>query len=499
MTLYSKKVLTMKSIKSILARSTVSNEAEINYSCTEIIDHSNDEAPKTSDIIEVPEGTELPHEVYSVTDDLDPRAYLDGEEIIEPALEPIDTYIDVSGVVEETLQEGGLSLEAAQLLNLFNQFNGIKTPIKISMESTGTTALYETKVALEGIKEFIAEWWARFKEWLEEAKKKLEEWAADIMVKITNLKEKGENLINAVTHATPGDGNVKVLKKNLLSINGSVSNVPESLGVIANFAESQYTKVITAGFDTANSLSNALSGTEITSEEDVNTLIQKLANGLKMPWESYSEVLTQSIDNAEVTEFILKGNKDLQARTFSSPKLLGDALIIGTEFALSPKGDGITVLKNLSEALKYSKVEILFDDGGEIQKWSPSVGKEENSEDDELPRLSPNDVRSIGESLVKLGTALERNKDVMSQKRSADQHLYQAGQMIDGMTISEELADGKSVASSLRSIIASTASLIQSPVMKVTMYLIYVGQAAAEYASKSIGANHVETPNNETE
>ncbi|CAM8750688.1 internal head protein [Klebsiella phage vB_KpM_Centimanus] len=79
----------------------------------------------------------------------------DEESILEEAL---DTYPQVAEVLQNSLDNGGVSVEAMQILNIFTKRDGNPLNSDVALESYNFTARTQTRLALESIGEDMKNW-----------------------------------------------------------------------------------------------------------------------------------------------------------------------------------------------------------------------------------------------------------------------------------------------------------------------------------------------------
>lgn len=472
--------------KDILARAKPAMESEVEELVTTVIKHEDDPIPTEDNPMEMPDGDFLPHEVKAVDPDIM------GDEIVseDPVTKIADVYTNVGRIVEESFDEGGLGMEAAQILNLFSHYHGVPVKASVSNESYGTTAIFESRVALEGVKEVLAQWWATMQEWLKKARAQIEEWAGQLMVKLTDLKGKGEALKEKANNAQPGSGEIEYPRKHLLTIGGQVPNVASAFNDLVKFAETAYQGVIEVGFDNATRVGGILSTFQLSGEGALANLVQKLQTEANVPAEAYGHLLVNRQNSGSIFEKLLAGNSNLNAYVLTSNPFLGNSILSAGIITVNRTDNPVEDLKNFGIAVKLSEIKILVSDTGD--KWSAGAGSRDDdnaSDDKKMPRLSPNDVGNIADSLVSLGSALEKSKDLLQKKKSADNIIDQAGNAVNNLGINEQVEGGAAIASALRGLVSSMAAQVQSPAMAVTMWLLTIANAVGQYATLSLAGD----------
>lgn len=467
--------------RSILTRSKPAMEAEVEELTTTVIKHGDDPFPTEDDPAVIPDGKEIPHEVSPEEPDIM------GPEIIseDPVTHITQAYENVAGIVTEAFDEGGLSMEAAQILNLFSYHLNVPVVARVSVESYGTTALYESRVALEDAKAMIAAWWAKLKEWLQSARDHIEDWAGQLVVKLSELKSKGEALKEKSNNAQPGSGNIDFPKAHLLKIDGQQVNVPQAYAALVNFAETAYVNAIDVGFENAKRVGGILGNFQLSGEQSLNQLVHDLAVGANTPAEAYGHLLTNRVTSGTIFEKLLAGNESLNAYVLSSEKFLGNAQLVAGIISVARGENPVEDLKNFGKAIKLSELKLFDESTG--NKWAGgSRGDNDQEDSTSVPRISPSDAGNIADSLIKMAGVLEKNKEILQKKKTADQAIDVAGQAVNNLGINEQVENGEAIASALRGLVSSMSAQVQSPTIMVTMWLVQMSNAVGQYANLSL-------------
>lgn len=147
------------------------------------------------------------------------------EDVLSNALE---TYPAVRQVLSDAMDNGGISVEAAALLNLFTARDGIPVGMGVSTESYGYTARSQTRVSMEAIGASIREWWQKMVVWMKEQAARFAEWIKSIVGSMKQLKEQSQAIFEtAKAMETDMEGDVESKHIENLSLGGTVS--PENL------------------------------------------------------------------------------------------------------------------------------------------------------------------------------------------------------------------------------------------------------------------------------
>lgn len=117
----------------------------------------------------------------------------DEEAILEEAL---DTYPQVAEVLQNSLDNGGVSVEAMQILNIFTKRDGNPLNSDVALESYNFTARTQTRLAIESIGEDIKSWMAKFVELFKRAAANFKETMRKRFDQVGILERRAEALVN---------------------------------------------------------------------------------------------------------------------------------------------------------------------------------------------------------------------------------------------------------------------------------------------------------------
>lgn len=164
-------------------------------------------------------------EVVADDDNFDFQPYSQSEEVEgegQVLEEALDTYPQVTALLEDSLDNGGISNEAMQLLNIFTKRDGIPVNSNVSLESYNHTARTQTRVALEGIKDNIKGWAEDFIAWLKKTAQALIEWVQQQFSRVDKLLAVANELASADLSAGVATGDVTGGFLNRIKVDGAV-------------------------------------------------------------------------------------------------------------------------------------------------------------------------------------------------------------------------------------------------------------------------------------
>jgi hypothetical protein len=145
------------------------------------------------------------------------------EEAIDELEEAADGLGEVAETVEASMEDGGLSPQAARFMQLavesYTGRLGVDAPVVTSMESFGGTSgrLSATQVSLEGIKEFLKEIWAKVKSLIMSLRAKAKNLWLKLFDTSAKLAKRAE-AIKKKAQSTTGSASEKKIEVNLKPI-----------------------------------------------------------------------------------------------------------------------------------------------------------------------------------------------------------------------------------------------------------------------------------------
>lgn len=410
----------------------------------------------------------------------------------EGITEQTNRYQEVANVIDNSMQEGGLSLEAAQILNIFANHDGHpRVRARVSTESFGTAALYESRVALEAVMDVVRDWWKRLTDFLKSARSRFMQWIQNAFNGAQGLIDQGNALKERAAGATPGTGDIKFEKKAALEINGTFPDIGVELGRFADLADGVLVQLLDSTYQTNSELADAVAGFQYSDEGAVGSLVTKLAQVISQPADAISGQLTENVDDS-VTQVLLKGAEGVQVQVKASKPYLGNAQLSAVIVNITPTGGAIENLSLLAKATKLSRVELL-DVSEEGKIWSPRAKSTENGEAPTVARAAPGDVSQIADAAIKVGNAMLKVKGTAGHKTAMDRNVDRAGQAISNMNLDEGQEGAASVASSLRTIVSSTASYPSQVSSRLISWFGSVTKVAIAYGNASLAGNVAET------
>lgn len=416
---------------------------------------------------------------------------------IDNALDPVDAdimgltsltettnkYQAVYDAIAPEINAGqSLSTEAAVILNIFSNSMGIQTARAfVANESASHITPYESKVALEGIKEVLREWWQKFSAFLKEARSRFGHWLENAFNGAEQLKSLAEQLKEEVTHARPGSGDIEFSEKGKLLIEGNWPNVPNEMMRLGRISDMVLNNVIEDTYSNAQAVASAIGSYQPGGEASFNQLFKTLAENVKHPSEAIAGELTIRLPG-DANEVLLKGDDSVNAVVEASEPFLGNARLAAVVVTVNPTENPIEGIRALEKAYKFSKV-IVVDLSAENKLWN---SRNHQVEDKEVSRCSPTDAAKIADGALAVANAMLKLKNSGSKKSQVDRAVDQAGQNIANMNINETSEGGGSISSALRSIVSTVASMPSSVTSSLVSFFGSTSRAALKYAKASL-------------
>ena len=160
-----------------------------------VVEETSAEAPTdgvVQDAVDIPVVNPEADDSVEVIDTAD---FTTGEEDEESIIgEALDTYPKVIDVVEGSLQNGGLSVEAMALLNIFTARDGIPIKSDVSLENYNYTAKSQSKLAVESLKEDMQGWMEKALEMIKRGLAKIKEFLHERFNQVGILQRRAKAL-----------------------------------------------------------------------------------------------------------------------------------------------------------------------------------------------------------------------------------------------------------------------------------------------------------------
>lgn len=400
----------------------------------------------------------------------------------------IKVYEGIVKTIEKNMPSG-VSQEAATLINLFAEKESLPVMMYVSNESYSVLAPSQTEVALEGFKEAIRDWWQKFREWLKGMGPHFEQWTQRVVTGADRLVSRSEIILNDAENRNPGDARIVSNRIGKLAIGGKVQDVPNHIRDLANICRSTFADLQKSAISNAKDVAEIIGSVNVSDPASVINAATKINQTIESPVEVMGNFMKKTTE-ASVAEILLRGNSGIETETFISAPLLGNCTLAAVKVTANVTGDPVDAIRNVASAIRNNKLEFL-DESEESKKWNVgNSGEAGEDEENEFPRLSVADCRTIADSVKVIGETLKGIEGIQTDRKAALQALDRAGSHIANVNpnVDDESQDIGSVVSSLKSIIAQATSRMSGPSTKLASYFGNMARISLEYAEKSLTA-----------
>lgn len=389
-----------------------------------------DEAFTAADVIEAGMGAEEP--TYEVLSDA------------------VQTYPEVVAVLDNALQNGGISVEAAALLNIFTQRDGIPADMNVATESYGGYARSQTRVAIESIKDSLRQWWNDLRAWLKEQRERFAAWLKSLFDASGALRKNAEAILEKANAAeVDSDATIEFNSMALLGKDGGFSkDLPADLRELTDLINRAYVPLATLEMADCGKAADVIA--QLKGDEEVGAVALDLARAFEQSSSAFRSKLTEpgSEDGyrqsrVQLGGYVLRG----QVGDNSTDPTLADMT----------KGDCLVFTKVTDEA--------------DVK---------------EVKALSRTDIIDTARAVIGLLDAIEETKKLDGPCKGASTKIDAAGEhlakMGEGAEVANELQTG------LRQVVLALEKETLTPFSKSIKYFSAVARAALVAADKSLPA-----------
>lgn len=426
--------------------------------------------------------------------ELDTRTALEEVDAVEAELNEVEpegemlteamteTYPEVVEILEEAQENGGISVESARLLAILNRVHGIDTAMSVSVESFSDSARASqaTRVAVEGVKATIKNWWQKFKAWLKKMRDKLKNWWEKTWAAAPRLRSNAQ----AVRERAQKTTNVAKEKKidlvagnKVLGIQGKfpgpqqlASHLATANDVASKLFETAQPKAIEA----ATSILAALEKAKLSDDASLNTLGDELrtACGKLAP---DTQLFKNVVQDGKATGYGAVDNGLTLSRTDELP---GNQAIFVCYSNAAATGAGANLIKEVASLISRRKTQITGVQAKEIDDSSVSVDT-----------ATTQQIISICDQVIKMADVVESFKRKFGKAEEAHKELDRALDHLDRESNDGEAKEGMaSLIADIRSIIPATRLLIDEPAAKLSGVFMSIGKHSLNYCNRSLSA-----------
>lgn len=386
-----------------------------------------------------------------------------------------DTYPEVVEILENAQEAGGISVECAALLNLLNRVHGADGRVGVAVESFADAGSRRqaTRVAIEGIKATMKDWWRRLKAWFVKMRTKLKTWWEKTWAAAPRLKASAQSIRDRAskTSGVAKEKNFEMVRvQQTLYVGGSFpSDMPGALQKMNQIANGIFNTAQTDCLKSAEGIMNAIEGASFNDEAGINAFATALGQSLpSVP----GNVFNQQV-SGDVPDVAKVGNGFTAKRT---DEFLGGKCVYAI-YQSGSIGDGAEGIKQMADLISGSRTFV-----GPVNK------KEADDSAKQVPVAAANAVQRICDEVIHLCDAIEAYKRNFTAQEKAHDHLNKAGDALDRATNgSDDKVEGLTrVISDVKRIVPAVHRFIDEPSTSFAREFLNVGRFALQYADKSL-------------
>lgn len=396
----------------------------------------------------------------------------EGEDLSEALNE---TYPEVVEILENAQEAGGISVEAAALLNVLNRVHGADGRVSVANESfqDAGSRREATRVAIEGIKATLKDWWRKLKAWFAKYRAKLKTWWEKTWAAAPRLASQAKSIRERAskTSGQPKEKNFEMVRvQQTLFVGGTFpSDMPAALQKMNQIANGIFNTAQTDCLKSAEGIMTAIESANFGDEAGVKAFASSLGQSLPaVP----GSVFTQQV-SGDVPDVAKVGEGFTAKRT---DEFLGGKCVYAI-YQSGRIGDGAEGIKAMADLISGSRTFV-----GPVSK------KEADDSAKQVPTAAANAVQRICDEVVHLCDAIEAYKRNFQAQEKAHDHLNKAGDALDRATNgADDKVEGLTrVISDVKRIVPAVHRMIDEPSTSFAREFLTVGRYALQYADKSL-------------
>lgn len=402
----------------------------------------------------------------------------EGEMLTEAMTE---TYPEVIEILEEAQENGGISVESARLLKILNRVHGIEDAMSVSVESfsdSGRSA-QATRVAVEGLKATIKNWWQKLKAWFKKMRAKLKTWWEKTWAAAPRLKSNAQAVRERAqkTTSVAKEKKVELVAGNkVLGIGGKfpgAAGLATALGDASSTASTLFEKVQPAYIANAEAILKAVEDSKF-DDAGIATLGTNLVAAAKQ-LQPDAALFTEAVSDPKATGFgEIEGGLQLK-RTKEMP---GNQAIFVCYGDTDPSGEGAAGVKAAADAITRRKTTVTSTQAKDVDDASVSVDT-----------ATTQQIITICDEIIKMADIIEGFKRKFAKSEEAHKNLDRAGDHVEREANDGDAKEGMAaLLSDIRRIIPATRQLIDEPSAKLSGVFMSVGKHSLNYCNRSLAA-----------
>lgn len=418
-------------------------------------------------------------------------------------------------VLRNSIENGGISVESAQLLALDMKRRGVSGMICASVESFGAgRSIAQTNISLEGIGQTMKTWWERLKQWFRKTCDKIRMWWKKSWSTAPRIKARAESVKRQAEALTqnPKEKNFEFsgAGRYLFVNNTFPANPAEALKTVNSVAEVVFTKISAAGLGSADALTNAMSNASFDDDAKIKTTMTAL-NGALDRLDKYAAAGASvcTIAWAQDNNAGFQAPTDANAESKHSPELPGNMVLWAIKpsaaistVSLEAEGDDPAAPTNSGaggtggeEGSKAAdagdKLQTLAEYIRTIRYGVARLGtKDIEGDAKQVPTAQRTGIISICDEVIKTcDMVMGYSKEFANQEKAIKQ-LNKAGDSLSAnMSDNTGKIEGQNTSkasSSLKAILTSVVKMINEPGSGYGKYFFTTSKAYLSYCERSL-------------
>lgn len=426
--------------------------------------------------------------------ELDTRTALEEMDTVEAELNEVEpegemlteamteTYPEVIEILEEAQENGGISVESARLLNILNRVHGIENAMSVSVEafSDSGRSAQATRVAVEGLKATIKNWWQKLKAWFKKMRAKLKTWWEKTWAAAPRLKSNAQAIRERAQKTTSVAKEKKidlVAGNKVLGIQGKfpgAQTLASSLNDSFTIAQKLFETVQPASIAAAEAILKVLEAAKFDDEAGINALATGLSTEVVKLAPS-NDLYTVEVADGKQTGF---GEVDGGLKLKRTVEMPGNQAIFCCFQNASPVATGAAGIKSSADIIARRKTTV-----------TSVLAKEVDDSSVNVDTATTQQIITICDHVIKIADVIEGFKRKFAKAEDAHKELDRCGDAIEREANDGDAKEGMSaILSDIRRIIPAVRGLIDEPSAKLSGVFMSVGKHSLNYCNRSLSA-----------
>ncbi|UQT03150.1 hypothetical protein TOTORO_02870 [Serratia phage vB_SmaS-Totoro] len=370
------------------------------------------------------------------------------EPTYEVLSDAVQTYPEVVAVLDNALENGGVSVEAAALLNIFTQRDGIPADMNVATESYGGYARSQTRIAIESIKDSLRQWWNDLRAWMKEQRERFAAWLKSLFDTTTALRKSAESILQkAEAIETDSDATIDVNGAVWLTKDNAFSkDLPADVRELTDLINRTYLPLATLDMAACGKAGDVIA--QLKGDESVETVALELARSFEQ---------SDSAVRSKLTE---PGSED----GFRQSRVQLGGYVLRGQVGDNSKEPSLSDMSK-GDCLVFTKVT-------------------EEVDVKEVKALSRTDIMDVARAVIGLLDAIEETKKLDGPCKAASGKIDAAGEHLAKMGEGDEVAN--ELQTGLRQVVLALEKETVAPFSKSIKYFSAVARAALAVAGKSL-------------